>query len=1194
MKKILLTMALAVAVLIGKAQTTSVALADAHWGFEAGEATTYVGQYNSKDYYVPAGWTSSNGYQSASTQYKPYIVTNGTNIYASEGTQALHIEGTSTYNLPYVILPAITGVDNYNALTLVFKVRPGYWSDFGGGEGMWSKCGSSDCRTIKVGHLAEIPDRENFATSVTNIWDTTFNAAGFFDPETANPFCEVRIPMAGCGQYMAIYCEANANCYFCIDEVSIEGGEPAPAEPYTVTLANAVWNFSDMNYYELPTYKRGQIQGNSAYGFVPANWCVDNENKRKTVRGSSAYIPFICPNSSAIATNTTQFGMDGDLGLKFYHNPSNYKEFAILPRITNAAYTNLELEFYARKGVTSTETDYDSKLSIGYLIINDWASDTLNVIDNVVNIQNLDVVNGTESNGYTKYTISLETVPANGRVVFYDATNANNIVYLDNISIKEKTSVTPEPQPEPQPLTKEALADSINWWVASVAHAGTTARATFVLHFQNGNIAYGYEWDGSAISAMDAMDEIVASDPDLAASKMANGQYYTSFTYGELSDTQSWGWGVSKNDAGSFAAHNALTIANEDMIIFSYNDMSVPQLAALTDNIEFVEEKEAPAPTYSIVYSLTGCTADAENPTELTEEDDQISLDFALADGFTWAGAEISVTMGEEEIIEDWDADNWYYWTVSEGNLYIYLFDGVTADLNVTITAKPAIAFPTEFAAAQFEDVTVGENGVYYNPALANGINEWLDGSFLFATYFDDSYGTYYSDVVVSSLVDPTMTADYSNPVSYLSAAVDHAAQGNNFAVWNQNFYGINPVKLGAAQTVSGMAVTNTSAVVNYIFDEYTAFGQDAWFKLIVTGKKAGEAVGTAEFYLVDFRTEGEWKYAENWQWLDLSALGEVDELMFDVDGSDKNDWGLLSPAYFCFDNLGGKASDCQLGEMTVVRENNRPTEFAAANFEELEVGTNGVYRPESFVVGNNEWLSGSFVFNTSVQDWGDYGMGYTDIQVVNFANGNMSSDFSDAYLATAAQGAAEGNNYAVWNDAYGANAQIEVCVADTVSGMAVTNIKHAVTAITEGMAPARKFEQGDWLKITATGWKDGETTGETEFYLADFRGETEWVYAENWQWMDLSVLGAVDHISFSISSSDNGDWGMNTPAYFCFDNLGGQAADCQLGEMTVIKIVEDALEQIDAKKAEKTFENGHIYIKKGGKVYDAAGMLVK
>ena len=40
------------------------------------------------------------------------------------------------------------------------------------------------------------------------------------------------------------------------------------------------------------------------------------------------------------------------------------------------------------------------------------------------------------------------------------------------------------------------------------------------------------------------------------------------------------------------------------------------------------------------------------------------------------------------------------------------------------------------------------------------------------------------------------------------------------------------------------------------------------------------------------------------------------------------------------------------------------------------------------------------------------------------------------------------------------------------------------------------------------------------------------------WKKVDLSELGYVTSIGFSVSSTDTGDWGMNTPAYFCIDKL--------------------------------------------------------
>ncbi|MGN1239304.1 MAG: hypothetical protein ACI4TV_00345, partial [Paludibacteraceae bacterium] len=91
------------------------------------------------------------------------------------------------------------------------------------------------------------------------------------------------------------------------------------------------------------------------------------------------------------------------------------------------------------------------------------------------------------------------------------------------------------------------------------------------------------------------------------------------------------------------------------------------------------------------------------------------------------------------------------------------------------------------------------------------------------------------------------------------------------------------------------------------------------------------------------------------------------------------------------------------------------PDTFSAATFEEFALAANSVYRPDSFEVGNNWLLSGAVAFNSSVADWGEYGLGYSGTQVVNYTKGFVVEDYSDAYLPSAA-GAAEGKNYASVN----------------------------------------------------------------------------------------------------------------------------------------------------------------------------------
>ena len=72
------------------------------------------------------------------------------------------------------------------------------------------------------------------------------------------------------------------------------------------------------------------------------------------------------------------------------------------------------------------------------------------------------------------------------------------------------------------------------------------------------------------------------------------------------------------------------------------------------------------------------------------------------------------------------------------------------------------------------------------------------------------------------------------------------------------------------------------------------------------------------------------------------------------------------------------------------------------------------------------------------------------------------------------------------------------------------------------------------------------KTTGTKDFYLADCRSEdsTDWYILNTWAYMDLSPLGAVRQIRFTLSSSDTGTYGMSTPAYFCYDNLGAEGTE--------------------------------------------------
>ena len=113
------------------------------------------------------------------------------------------------------------------------------------------------------------------------------------------------------------------------------------------------------------------------------------------------------------------------------------------------------------------------------------------------------------------------------------------------------------------------------------------------------------------------------------------------------------------------------------------------------------------------------------------------------------------------------------------------------------------------------------------------------------------------------------------------------------------------------------------------------------------------------------------------------------------------------------------------------------------------------------------------------------------------------------------------------------------------VPGFYITNSAYAYNSLTGNDPYCKKFDTGDWFKLTITGYDaEGQETGTKDYYLADLR-EAETAYIiDDWRYVDLSSLGKVKKLSFELSSTDSGDWGMNTPAYFCFDDFGAEGTE--------------------------------------------------
>jgi hypothetical protein len=114
------------------------------------------------------------------------------------------------------------------------------------------------------------------------------------------------------------------------------------------------------------------------------------------------------------------------------------------------------------------------------------------------------------------------------------------------------------------------------------------------------------------------------------------------------------------------------------------------------------------------------------------------------------------------------------------------------------------------------------------------------------------------------------------------------------------------------------------------------------------------------------------------------------------------------------------------------------------------------------------------------------------------------------------------------------------------VEGFYVTNGTYPYLSMLEGDGFAKKFggESGDdpdFFLLTIKKYLGGELGADSvNFYLADYRFEdnSQDYIVEEWTYVDLSTLGNADSLQFTMSSTDNSMFGMNTPAYFCIDDL--------------------------------------------------------
>jgi hypothetical protein len=232
-------------------------------------------------------------------------------------------------------------------------------------------------------------------------------------------------------------------------------------------------------------------------------------------------------------------------------------------------------------------------------------------------------------------------------------------------------------------------------------------------------------------------------------------------------------------------------------------------------------------------------------------------------------------------------------------------------------------------------------------------------------------------------------------------------------------------------------------------------------------------------------------------------------------------------------------------GVSTVISQN-------VVDFEELQLE-----EPESYWNGSDQ--SGSFTSkylkfynNYQTSSYGDSWMGFAYSNTTD----TTTPGYLNQYSSANGSGVDNSSNYAVcyvgidWSNG---NAPIPSIIKidnenapESYNGMYIslnTYTSLYMNQMTEGSYETEKY----WLTLQVKAINTSSLEETTRnFVIADYRFENESGFKlADWTYIDMSWADGKDSLCFTMDSNDTiGEYGINTPLYFCMDNFGADAPE--------------------------------------------------
>lgn len=163
---------------------------------------------------------------------------------------------------------------------------------------------------------------------------------------------------------------------------------------------------------------------------------------------------------------------------------------------------------------------------------------------------------------------------------------------------------------------------------------------------------------------------------------------------------------------------------------------------------------------------------------------------------------------------------------------------------------------------------------------------------------------------------------------------------------------------------------------------------------------------------------------------------------------------------------------------------------------------------------------------------WGGlYGYSEGGVAISNYVDADLENHATYNYQLAVPKSNGSANFAVVYCDA---SISFTDGVARVIKSMDVSPTTYQLGSSKNGDGYAKALtEKGDFLTLTITGYKGSTETGTVTVDMAK-----DGTFLESWKTIDLSSLGEVTKLGFTMDGSDKSSYGVKHPKYFAFDNV--------------------------------------------------------